>query len=65
MFNWFKNIFSNFEFDPFGLNARRDSYYNLDEIMNQDINDGFKKDREALASDWSAVMGDLKNATKK
>ncbi len=64
MLNWLRNFFSNFEFNLFGMNSRNTSY-NYDEIINQDVNDGFKRDREALASDWKAIGGDFRKVIKK
>lgn len=64
MFNWFKNFFSSFEFNLFGTHSDV-SGYEYNDIMNQDINDGFKRDREALASDWKAIGGDFRRVIKK
>ncbi len=65
MFNWFKNFFGTFEFDPFGIDARNrvDALY--EEIMSQDIEDGPRKDAEAISSDWKMVLGDFNKVYNK
>jgi hypothetical protein len=46
--------------DIFGTSSGLE--YRADEIRNQRPGDGFRKDAEALASDWRAVGGDMHRA---
>ena len=58
MFNWFKNMFSGFSLFDWSLHER------AEEILNQDVYNGFEKDKEALASDWKAIGNDFKKIIK-
>lgn len=58
MFDWFKNIFSNFTF----FNSDIEDQAN--EILDQDQWDGFEKHKQALASDWKAIGNDFKKVIK-